>query len=333
MIKNRKLDHMRICVKENVECGDTGFNNVRLKYRALPEINFDDIKLKTRFLGKTLDCPIIIEAMTGGTANAGKINRDLAYVAQKFNIGFGVGSQRAAIEDPRLEETYRVRDVAPDILLIGNLGAVQLNYGYGLKECRKAVEMIDADALALHMNPLQEVIQPEGDRNFSNLVSKINEISRRLNTPVIAKGVGSGISYETARRLKVDAIDVGGLGGTSWSLVESYRGSDGTKKLGRLLSEIGIPTAESIREVSKLKTRRGFGLIGSGGVRNGLDAGKAFALGADVVGIALPILKAWNKNGKRGVEEYLSQFIMELKTTMFLTGAVSVPEMRGRLLE
>lgn len=177
-IKDRKLDHLRICIEEKVEAGKTGFEEINLIHKALPEIDFEGIDTSVKFLGKDLMYPIIFEAMTGGVSEASQINRDVASIAQEYGIGFGVGSQRAAIEDPSLESTFQVRDVAPDILLIANLGAVQLNYGYSLKECAKAVDMIGADALAFHLNPLQEVVQTEGNRNFSDLTRKINGIAK-----------------------------------------------------------------------------------------------------------------------------------------------------------
>jgi len=326
MMKKRKLDHIRICLTKEVEAGSTGFEEVRLIHKALPEVDFDGISTNIEFLGKRLEFPVIIEGITGGTKDARKINRDLAKISQEFGIGFGVGSQRMAIEDSSLESTYKVRDVAPDILLIANLGAVQLNYGYGLKECQNAIDMIDADTLALHLNPLQEAIQPEGEKNFSGLIKKVNRISAGLDKPVIAKEVGSGISSDIASELKVDAIDIGGLGGTSWSLIEGYRDS---KEIGQTFSCWGIPTAGCITEVSGLNIP----VIGSGGIRNGLDAAKAIALGADCVGIALPVLKVWSARGKRGVREFLNRFFTELRIAMFLTGSETVNELRGKVRE
>ncbi|NYZ77437.1 type 2 isopentenyl-diphosphate Delta-isomerase, partial [Candidatus Micrarchaeota archaeon] len=182
-IKDRKLDHLRICVEEKVEAGSTGLEDVRLVHKALPEIDYDSVDMSVRFLGKRLDYPLIIEAMTGGVPEAEKINKELASVAQEYNIGFSVGSQRAAIDDLSLAATFQVRDVAPGILLIANVGAIQLNYGYSLKECLAAVDMIEADALALHLNPLQEAVQSEGNRNFSGLAKKINDISGKLPKP------------------------------------------------------------------------------------------------------------------------------------------------------
>lgn len=327
--KNKKLEHLRICIEREVESGNTGFAEIHLIHNALPEIDFDEINLGIKFLGKRLNFPIIIEGMTGGTKEAKEINRDIAEISQEFGIGFGVGSQRMAIENDEFAGTYKVRDIAPDIFLIANLGAVQLNYGYGIEECGKAVEMIDADALALHLNSLQEVIQPEGNKNFSNLIKKINEISENLKKPVIVKETGCGISYETAKKLKVDAIDIAGLGGTSWGLVESYRLGSGIREIGRTFSNWGIPTAECIMQVSRLKVP----IIASGGIRTGLDAAKSIALGAECVGIALPILKAWNKEGKEGIRKFLEEFILELRIAMFLTGAKDIKGLRGKYIK
>ncbi|MEA3254341.1 MAG: type 2 isopentenyl-diphosphate Delta-isomerase [Candidatus Altiarchaeota archaeon] len=327
-MNNRKLDHLRICIEKEVESGKTGLEGINLIHAALPEMDFDEIDTEAEFLGKKLRYPILIEGMTGGPSKALKINKDLALIAQEFGIGFGVGSQRMAVEDTKLSDSYKVRDVAPDILLIANLGAVQLNYGYGIKECVKAVEMIDADALALHLNPLQEVVQPEGDKNFSGLIEKINHIAGELKTPVIVKETGCGISYETAKKLNVSAIDVSGHGGTSWSLVESYR-ARGNPETGKTFAGWGIPTADSLMDVSRLNVP----VIASGGIRSGLDAAKSLALGAACVGIALPVLKAWTLDGKTGVREFLNEFIYELKIAMFLTGSKDITGLRGKIRE
>ena len=323
-INHRKDDHIRICLEEDVEAGETGFGRVRLMPETLPELDFDEISLSTKLFGKKLGYPLIIEALTGGTSQAGKINRDLASVAQKLKIGFGVGSQRASIEDEEYAETFQVRDVAPDILLIANLGAVQLNYGFGAQECERAVSMIGADALALHVNPLQEVMQAEGDKNFAGLVNKINAFARKLKTPVILKEVGCGITRKIAEKMKVAAFDVGGLGGTNWGLVEGIRA--GKRKTGQVFSDWGIPTAESIITVAPL----GKPVIASGGIRTGLDVAKAIALGASCAGIALPILRIQNKVGAKGVEEYLLRIIEELRIAMFLSGSKNIPALSGK---
>ena len=326
-MRKRKQDHLRICVKECVETGETGFDYVRLSHRACPEIDLADVDTEVRLLGKKLEFPLIFEAITGGTSEAARINRTLARVAQDYGLGMGVGSQRAAVENPNLAKTYAVRDVAPDMLLIGNLGAVQLNYGYGLSECRKAVEMIDADALALHLNPLQEAVQPEGNTNFKGIISKINQVAGGLDVPVIAKEVGCGIDVGTARKLKVAAYDVGGLGGTSWSLVESFRNGGTMGEVGVTYANWGIPTVECVLSLSKL----GKPVIASGGIRDGLDAAKAVALGADAVGVALPLLRAYYSGGEKGVRHYVDRFVAEFKCAMYLTGSLKVKGLRGRV--
>ncbi|MFH1722588.1 MAG: type 2 isopentenyl-diphosphate Delta-isomerase [Candidatus Altiarchaeota archaeon] len=325
--KYRKTDHIKICLKEDVSAGSTGLESFSLEHRTLPEIDLDDIDLSLKFLSKKLDYPIVIEGMTGGTEEGKKINRELAELASEYNIGLGVGSQRAAIEDPSVTDTFQVRDIAPDILFFGNLGAVQLNYGFGLEECRAAVDMIGADALALHINPLQEAVQPEGDTNFSGLEKKINHVAGKLKVPVIAKGVGSGLSFESAKKLnKVTCFDVGGVGGTSWPLVESFRGDENHRHLGKLYGGLGIPTAENIVQLVKLKKP----LIASGGIRTGKEAAKAVALGADVVGMALPFLKALKKDGKDGVRGLLDEFVSELRIAMFLSGSKNLKELKGK---
>ena len=325
-INYRKADHIRICLEEDVESSSTGFEDIKLPHASLPEVNLSDVDLSSKLLGKKLDYPILIEALTGGTEEAGKINKGIAAVAQELNIGFGVGSQRAAIEDATYAETFQVRDVAPDILLIANLGAVQLNYGCGVSECKKAVEMIGADALALHANPLQEAIQEEGNTDFTGLTKKINDVAGKLGTPVILKEVGCGISREVAENLEVSAFDVGGLGGTNWGLVEGIRSK--RPGLGRAFSDWGIPTAESIIQLSGLRKP----VIASGGIRSGVDAAKALALGASAVGMALPVLKAWGAGGADTLKKYLEGLIEELRIAMFLSGSSSLADLSGKAI-
>jgi isopentenyl-diphosphate Delta-isomerase len=326
-MKQRKTDHLRICAEEDVEAGDPGFSSVRLAHKAAPEVNLADTDTSAAFLGKTLGFPLIFEAITGGTPEAKLINKAVAKVAQAYGFGMGVGSQRAAIEDTSLEDTYIVRDVAPDILLIGNLGAVQLNYGYDVTECRRAVAMIGADALALHLNPLQEAVQPEGNTSFKGIIAKINDVAAGLDAPVIAKEVGCGIDYETAKRLKVAAFDAAGSGGTSWSLVESKRNGGLMGSIGVSYAGWGTPTAQLIPELARLKKP----LIASGGVRSGLDAAKAIALGADVAGVALPVLRAYHSGGEKALKAYAERFIAEFKTAMYLTGSATVADLRGKV--
>jgi isopentenyl-diphosphate delta-isomerase len=256
--------------------------------------------------------------MTGGTAEATRINRNLARAAERCGVAVGVGSQRKALEDPALAETYRVRPFAPSVPLLANLGAVQLNYGYGVAECRRAVEMIEADALVLHLNPLQEALQPEGQRNFSGLIRKMARIARELPVPVIVKEIGCGISATLAARLVrrgLAIVDSAGQGGTSWARIEGARSED--PALGELFADWGIPTPRAILELGRVP---GLTVIGSGGIRHGLDVAKAIALGADLAGMAQPLLAAATDSAER-VEAKIRKTLEELRVCMFCVGA------------
>jgi len=320
-MKDRKTDHIKISLEKEVEVGSNGFGDIALIHTALPELNLDEINLKTEFLGKKLKSPLLIEAMTGGTEEAMHINEALANVAEHAGVGIEVGSVRPAIEDKSLEGTYSVvKKAAKSALKIANLGAVQLNCNYGITECQMAVDMVGADALALHLNPLQEVVQPEGNVNFADLLPKIEEICSKLSVPVIVKEVGCGISKKVADKLitaGVQCIDVAGFGGTSWNKIEGYRAEGEKKEISEIFEHWGIPTAISLLEVRELDCPK----IASGGIRNGIEAAKAIAMGADVVGMALPLLRALDEDGEDGVFDYLYQVIDELKVAMLLTGA------------
>lgn len=321
----RKTNHLKICLEREVEVGSTDFENYSFVHNALPEIDFEKIETSVEFLGKELQAPILISSMTGGTDQAALINRHLTQAAQKLGVAMAVGSQRVAIGKPKLASTFQVRDVAPDILLFANLGAVQLNYGFGIKECRQAVEMIQADGLILHLNPLQEAIQPEGSTDFSGLLGKIKGITQNLEIPVIVKEVGVGISEIVARRLfeaGVKIVDVAGWGGTNWALIEGMRRQD--KEMGEVFSHWGIPTSEAIKQCAKIKRLT---VIGSGGIRNGIEIAKALALGADVVGVALPLLKPATQSAS-AVEKKLQSLIFQLKTTMFCLGVKNIGELK-----
>ncbi len=330
-INRRKSDHLRISLHEPVNSAEitTGLEEFYFVHNALPETSLAEVDTSTRFLSHELGAPLLISPMTGGTEEAEHINRNLAYAAQRYRLAMGVGSQRAAIEDPRWARTYYVRDVAPDILLFANLGAVQLNYGYGIEECRRAVDMIEADALVLHLNPLQEALQPEGDTDFSGLLRRIELICRELEVPVIVKEVGWGISEDVARRLAevgVAAIDVAGAGGTSWSLVEMHRAPDEIRRaVAAAFSDWGIPTAEAIA-----MARRGAPdtpIIASGGIRTGVDVAKAIALGADLVGMAAPFLKPAAQSAE-AVCAKVEEILLALRIAMFCVGARDVAEMQ-----
>ncbi len=320
-MKDRKADHIKISLEREVEVGSNGFENIELIHTALPELNLDEIDLGAEFLGKKLKYPILIEAMTGGTEEAMYINEALANVAEELGIGIEVGSQRPAIEDKKLEETYGiVSKAAKNTLRIANLGAVQLNYTYGITECQMAVDMINADALALHLNPLQEVVQPEGNVNFADLLPKIEEICSKLSVPVIVKEVGCGISKKVAEKLVtagVECIDISGFGGTSWNKIEGYRAEGEKREISEIFEHWGIPTAISLLELRELDCRK----IASGGIRHGIEAAKAIAMGADIIGMALPLLRALDDNGEDGVIDYIHQVVDELRVAMFLTGA------------
>jgi isopentenyl-diphosphate Delta-isomerase len=320
---SRKADHIRINLEEDVQSGlRNGLENYRFLHQALPEFNLADVDTRTTFLRRELSAPFLISSMTGGTLQAGRINRVLAEAAQHHRIALALGSQRSALEDPSLAATFRVRDLAPDIPLLANLGAVQLNHGYGLDHCRRAVDMIQADALILHLNPLQEALQPEGDTLFAGLLPKIEALCRSLPVPVVVKEVGWGISGATAARLAaagVAAIDVAGAGGTSWSQVEKHRHrSDSAIELASLFRDWGIPTAESL--ISCRAATAGMLLIASGGIRNGLEAAKCIALGAALVGVAGPLLHAAVR-GTDAVDRALARLTSEMRVTMFAAGA------------
>lgn len=326
--ERRKADHIRINLEEDVAFKQltTGLENYFFLHQALPELNLSEIDTRTELFGKALRTPLLISSMTGGTAEARRINRTLAEAAQAAGIAMGLGSQRAGIEDPSLADTYRVRDVAPDILLFANLGAVQLNYGYGLDQCQRAVEMIEADALILHFNALQEAVQPEGDGNFAGLLAKVAAICRQLPVPVIAKEVGWGFAGETARQLAnagVAGIDVAGAGGTSWSQVEMYRAP--TARLARVAGAFidwGIPTAVSLQQCHAAAPH--LPIFASGGIRDGIDVAKCIALGASLVGFAGEFLRAADKGGVPGVIELADTLTDELRVTMFASGAGSL---------
>jgi len=331
MHEQRKLDHLRICLDEEPRFVKltTGLERYHFIHQALPEIDLAEVRLSCHLLGKDLNAPLIISSMTGGTQEAEHINLNLAEAAQQMGVAMGVGSLRAALEDPSLAHTYQVRRVAPDILLLANLGAVQLNYECDPEDCHRVVEMIDADALILHLNPLQECLQPDGNTDFSSLLGKIEEVCHRLAVPVVAKEVGWGISDGVAEMLAqagVAALDVAGAGGTSWSEVEGHRAPDEQwDRVIQAFAEWGIPTAESIRMVRQ--GAPGTTIIGSGGIRNGVDVAKVIALGADVAGMAAPFLEPATV-GSAAVRAKLEQFIEELRIAMFCVGITDVKELR-----
>lgn len=329
--ERRKDDHIRINLEEQVQFPrlTTGLERFRFMHQAVPELHLADVNTQTAFLGKTLNSPLLISSMTGGTERAQTINRILAEAAQAAGIAMGLGSLRAALEDSSLAVTYNVRAIAPDILLFANLGAVQLNYGYGIDECRRAVDLIEADALILHFNALQEAVQPEGHGDFAGLLGRVETICRELEVPVVAKEVGWGFSPQAARKLAeagVAAIDVAGAGGTSWSEVEYHRAPDAHHaNVARAFADWGIPTADSIRYVRE--TAPGLPIIASGGLRDGVDVAKCIALGADLGGIAGPFLKAAAVS-LDVVHRLIWELSTQLRIAMFASGAADIAALK-----
>ncbi len=316
--ESRKKEHVDLVVKEGAQYSKTtGLERFEPIHNALPEISLESIDLSTDFLGKRMKWPIVITAITGGYKEAGKINLALAEAAQTHGLAFGVGSQRAMIENPELASTYQVRKAAPTIPILANIGAFQLKK-YPIEKIEGIVSKIEADALAVHLNPLQEVVQPEGDTDFSGVLSAINHACEKLSVPVIAKETGAGISQDTAIKLKdagVSHLDVAGAGGTSWSKVEYLR--DG---IIPGFEEWGIPTAESI-----MQCRGVLPLIASGGIRTGMDGVKAIALGADLCGGAYPFLMAYH-NGS--LDKYISVFASQMRIGAYLTGSRNLGELK-----
>ena len=339
----RKDDHIRINLEEDVGFHDltTGFERYRFVHQALPELDLDAVDTGVDLFGKRLSAPILVSSMTGGTEQAGQFNRRLAEAVQHKGLAMGVGSQRTALEEGDSAGSFAVRDYAPDALVFANLGAVQLNYGYTVDQCRRAVEMVEADALILHLNPLQEVVQPEGDVRWAGLLHRIEAVCTRLNVPVIVKEVGWGISKQAAKRLidaGVSAIDVAGAGGTSWSEVEKHRAAtERQRRLAASFREWGIPTAASLAYVKAARREAGksdMPVFASGGMRSGQDVAKAAALGADLTGLASPFLKRAVESTQAVIDE-IDLLTDELRIAMFACGARDIPALRkpGILIE
>lgn len=331
LISQRKDDHLS-CVlsgKGIVSKARSGFANYRFEHNALPEINFSEIDTSVKFLGRTIDFPLIISSITGGSPKSQKINIGLAETANDFNIGFAVGSQRIALEDKAYEKSFKIRNYAPNILLFANLGAVQLNYGFSVDDCKRAVDMIDADALILHLNTLQEVFQLDGNTDFSGLLRKIEKVCSALDVPVVVKEVGYGISASVAKKLcnvGVEVIDIAGAGSVSWPEIESIRSNDIVmKKASETFLDWGNSTAECVRSIAE--NVRKVKIIASGGVKTGLDMAKSIALGADICGNASDFLLKI-ANSRSECENFIETLKIELKTTMFCTGCKNLKELR-----
>ena len=329
----RKLKHVEVCLRFEVEYKGrtTGFERFDLPYRALPGTDLSRVDTRTTFLGKELRAPLLIGAMTGGAERSRTINRHLALAAQALGVGLMLGSQRVMVEHPHALPSFDVRPFAPDILLIGNLGVAQLNKGYGAAELRRAVELIDADALALHTNPLQEALQKGGDTDFSTLAPKLRELVPEVGHPVLLKEVGHGLSAEVAREVAdagFAALDVAGAGGTSWAKVEEWVNYGEVRH--KDLAEWGIPTAQALREVREVLPN--MPLVASGGIRTGLDAAKALALGARVVAVARPLLEPATESPE-AVMAWIENFVWELKVAMHCAGVGDVEALKGLELQ
>ena len=331
-IEHRKGDHLTLCAE-----GDVGFrrastllDGVRLVHDSLPELSMDEVDLGVELFGKMLRAPIVIASMTGGTDEAGRINRELASIAEERGYGFGLGSQRAMLVRPETRASFLVRDAAPRTLLLGNLGVVQAR-GMKTAEVQGLVDEVGADALCIHLNPAMELVQPGGDRDFRGALDTIARLSKELRVPVIVKETGCGISPDVARRalgVGASAIDVSGAGGTSWVGVETLRaeqqGDARARALGEALWDWGIPTAVCVAAIAPL----GAPVIATGGIGTGLDAARAIALGARAVGIARPALKALHSGGRAGAIAFLEGVEAELRAVMLLTGSRDLRALR-----
>jgi isopentenyl-diphosphate delta-isomerase len=339
VVEARKAEHLQVTATHDVNTKvGPGWADIHLLHEALPEVDLETVDLSVEFLGRRLRAPLVISALTGGHAMAREVNAVLARAAERHGLAMGVGSQRAALRKPELAYTYSVvRQEAPSAFLIGNLGAAQLieqSSGAALNytDARTAVEMIGANALAAHLNFLEESVQPEGDRRAAGCAEAIRNLAADLGVPVIAKETGAGLSRTTALRLRdlgVAALDVGGVGGTSFAAIEGIRaeaqGDEQGRRLGVLLRDWGVPTAVAVLGAKA----SGLPIIATGGVRSGLDAAKALALGASMVGVARPMLQAAMQS-EAAVDSWIAQFLYELRTVMFLTGSRSVAELQVR---
>ncbi len=332
--RNRKTDHIDINLHKDVQSlTTTGFELFRFVHNPLPELDLDEIETGIDFLGKKLRSPLLISSMTGGTPQASKININLALAAESHGIALALGSGRPGLESDEAAKTYGLRKYAPTIPIFANLGAVQLNYGCGVEECKRVVEIAQADALILHFNSLQEALQPEGQTNFKGILNKIGEVCKQMPVPVIAKEVGWGFSAKAARDLVnagIACIDIAGAGGTSWSEVEKYRNQQSSRvRISSHFRDWGNPTALALEEVCAALPK--VPVIASGGLRNGLDIAKSLVLGAGVAGMAGPFIKAAVVSSQ-AVAEILTEINLELRIVMFAVGARNLKELKKQSL-
>ncbi|MEO0393701.1 MAG: type 2 isopentenyl-diphosphate Delta-isomerase [Pseudomonadota bacterium] len=334
-INARKKDHLRALADDlEIERRDTGFADIRLTHRALPEIALDAVDTSTQFMGKTLSCPLLISSMTGGDGiEISRINRHLAEAAEECQIAMGVGSQRVMFTNHAARDSFALREFAPTAVLLSNIGAVQLNTGFGADKFQDAIDVLAADGLYLHLNPLQEAIQPEGDIDFSNLGAQIADLSKQVSVPILLKEVGAGMSpadIELGLDAGIEYFDVAGRGGTSWSRIEYHRRTADDDDLGLVFQDWGLTTVESLimaRE-TLAKTKQEATLIASGGIRTGIDMAKAVLLGADICGIAAPFLRA-AQISTQAVVDQIRKFQREFQTALFLLGCADCQALRG----
>jgi len=338
---SRKAQHVELVVHEKVAFRGvtTGFERYSFEHNALPEVDFDEIDLSTEWLGRKLHAPLIISSMTGGYADAVDINRSLAKITEEFGLALGVGSGRQALEDDRFLKSFSVvREEAPTALIFANIGAIEvasLSKKGEILKLQKLIDLIYADALAIHLNPLQELLQPEGTRDFRGVLSAIEECSKVLKLPIIVKEVGAGISKSVAKQLLdagVDTIDVAGGGGTSWAGVEILRNKQGERAALDPFWDWGIPTSDAVIEIAPLKDHCSFALIASGGISNGLEIAKSLALGADLAAIARPIMEALITHGERGLRTFIESVLFQLRGALFLTGSQNIAELKKQTL-
>lgn len=330
-INTRKLDHLKVIAEDkDVERSGSGFDAIRLTHRGLPELDFAEIDSSVEFLGKTLSMPLIISSMTGGDSDEIlRINKNLALAAEETGIAMAVGSQRVMFSNPKAARSFELRAFAPNALLLSNLGAVQLNYELGLEHAQKAIETLGADGLYLHLNPLQEAIQPEGDLNFANLSEKIAGLVQSLDKPILLKEVGCGLSpkdIELGLKAGIETFDLAGRGGTSWSRIEYHRRARDNDDMGLLFQDWGMTTVEALVQAQAFKDRARF--VASGGVRSGIDMAKAIIIGAQVCGVAAPFLVA-AKQSAQAVVDQIEVFRREFKTAMFLLGCQNCSALRN----
>jgi isopentenyl-diphosphate delta-isomerase len=333
---SRKRDHVELTVRKDVSfrAKTSGFEEYEFIHNALPEINLSDVDTSTEFLGKKLSFPFLISCMTGGYPEAEKINRQLAEVCEEYHLAMGVGSQRQAMEDSTYHHSFStVRTAAPSIPIIGNIGAPEVAAMKDISAVQKLADLIGADAFAVHLNPLQEFLQPEGNTNFRGVLNGIERLVNGLSVPVIVKEIGAGISFDAAQRLTnvgVRYIDVAGAGGTSWAGVEILRRTDNTKKDWSIFWDWGIRTTDALQEVVPLRKNihPKLTIISSGGIVNGVEVAKSIALGADVAASARPMLKALMHGGTKELRQRIDQMMTECKGAMFLTGVSSIEQLQ-----